>query len=549
MPDPDHKSKPANGHAAGKPAAAPVVAVDADALERRAIAFYQQGHFDAAAQLAMDILAPDKSRIETLLTLAHAMRELGRFDDALKVLRRIAQLDPNHRGAHAAYALTLFYKEDWPRAWRAFDVRFRLMEKPPEVNSRGADGKPVAMKPWRGGAFPPTLLVMGEQGLGDTIQFARFLPLLTAAGVKVTCVVQQRLFKLIGTLDAAIDLRPLEQSGTVQGIKAWTPMMHLPQALNLDPSQFAPRMPYLRAEPERVARWKQRIGTHGFKVGIVWQGNPDPRIDQGRSAPLSAFAPLAEIPDVRLISLQHGPAQEQIAAVPFKDRIETLGDDFDSGPDGFLDTAAVMEALDLIVTVDTSVGHVAGALGRPVLIMLKAVGADWRWLFKRDDTAWYPSARLFRQHKPGDWEELLARIADAVRKRSSAASAMPMTPVSVGELLDKLVILQIKAERIENPQQRANVVMERDALAAIAEPYRARDGVGALMNDLKAINEALWDLEDKIRDCERRQSFEADFREYARAIYVTNDRRAGLKKRINALCGSALVEEKAYKPY
>jgi hypothetical protein len=528
--------------------AAPVT-VDADTLDRRATAFYQQGHFDAAAQLAMDILATDKNRVETLLTLANALRELGRFDDALKVLRRISQLDSNHRLAHAAYALTLFYKEDWPRAWRAFDVRFRLMEKPPEVKSRGADGKPVVLKPWRGGALPPTLLVMGEQGLGDTIQFARFLPLLTQAGVKVTCVVQQRLFKLIRTLDPAIDLRPLETSGTVKGIKAWTPMMHLPQALNLEPSKFAPRVPYLRAAPERVTKWKERIGSRGFKIGIVWQGNPDPRIDQGRSVPLAAFAALAEIPGVRLISLQHGEPAKQIASVPFADRIETLGDDFDSGPDGFLDTAAAMEALDLVVTVDTSVGHVAGALGRPVFILLKAVGADWRWLFQRDDTAWYPTARLFRQRKPGNWEELLTRVADAVRQRIELASAMPMTPVSVGELLDKLVILQIKAEQIENPQQRANVIKERDARSVAARPFLAREGIEALVCDLKAVNEALWELEDRIRDCERRKDFGGEFREHARAIYVTNDRRAGLKKRINALCGSALVEEKAYKPY
>jgi hypothetical protein len=326
-------------------------------------------------------------------------------------------------------------------------------------------------------------------------------------------------------------------------------MMHLPQALNLEPSKFAPRVPYLRAAPERVAKWKERIGSHGFKIGIVWQGNPDPRIDQGRSAPLAAFAPLAKLPGVRLISLQHGEPAKQIASVPFADRVETLDDDFDNGPDGFLDTAAVMETLDLVVTVDTSVGHVAGALGRPVFILLKAVGADWRWLFQRDDTAWYPTARLFRQRKPGDWEELLTRVANTARQRIESASAMPMTPVSVGELLDKLVILQIKAERIENPQQRANVIKERDALTVVAEPYQAREGIEAVVGDLKAVNEALWELEDRIRDCERRKDFGGEFREHARAIYVTNDRRAALKKRINALCGSALVEEKAYKPY
>jgi hypothetical protein len=208
-----------------------------------------------------------------------------------------------------------------------------------------------------------------------------------------------------------------------------------------------------------------------------------------------------------------------------------------------------MEALDLVVTVDTSVGHVAGALGRPVFILLKAVGADWRWLYRRDDTAWYPTARLFRQRKPEDWPELMTRVADAVRQRAGVSSDMPMTPVSVGELLDKLAILQIKAERVENPQQRVNIKRERDALAVIAESYRAREGIGPLVADLKAVNEALWELEDKIRDCERRKDFGDAFRAHARAIYVTNDRRAGLKKRINALCGSALIEEKAYKPY
>jgi hypothetical protein len=550
MTAPGPKSR-ATGSKAGNSQAKASVAVDADVLERRAATLYQQGYFDAAHQLAIDILSGDKNRIEALLTLAHALREMGRFDDALKVLRRIATLDPQHRSAHAAYALTLFYKEDWPRAWRAFDVRFKLMETPPVVTARGADGKPKPMTPWRGGALPATLLVMGEQGLGDTIQFARFLPLLTAGGAKVTCVVQQRLFKLIGTLDADIDLRPLEQAGSVKGIKAWTPMMHLPQALNLAPAQFAPCIPYLHAEPERVARWAKRIGTQGFKIGIAWQGNPDPRIDQGRSAPLAAFAPLADIPGVRLISLQHGKGNDQIAAAPFKGRIETLGEDFDAGPDGFLDTAAVMQTLDLVVTVDTSLGHVAGALGRPLFILLKAVGADWRWLYRREDTAWYPTARLFRQTTPDGWPDLLSRVAAAVRERIDVAgnAGAPLTPVSVGELLDKLAILDIKAERIEDAQQRANVIKERDALAALAAPYRARDGAAPLVAELRSVNEALWDIEDKIRDCERRKDFGDEFLGHARSVYRINDRRAALKKQINLLCGSALIEEKAYKPY
>ncbi len=403
-----------SGSAGGAAAAA---AIDIDVLARRAAIFYEQGHLDAARQLALEITTRYPDHIDSLLTLAHALRELGRFDEAIAVLGRVAKLDSNNARAHSAYALTLFYKEDWPRAWRAFDVRFRLMDSPPQVTVRGKDGKPARLAPWREGPPPPSLLVVGEQGLGDTIMFSRFLPLLAQKGVKVVAVVQAVLFDLLKTLDADIEFRPAEQAGSVAGIKGWTPMMHLPRALGLAPDEFVPKMPYLRAEPERVARRREQIGQRGFKVGIAWQGNYDPRIDQGRSAPLSAFAPLADIPGVRLISLQRGKAEEDIGKVAFAARIENPGADIDVATDGFRETAALIEALDLVVTVDTSIGHLAGALNKPAYIMLKRLGTDWRWLFGRSDTVWYPQTRLFRQRMPGDWGELLERVAADLRRR------------------------------------------------------------------------------------------------------------------------------------
>jgi hypothetical protein len=151
----------------------------------------------------------------------------------------------------------------------------------------------------------------------------------------------------------------------------------------------------------------------------VWQGNPDPRIDGGRSAPLAAFAPLAEIPDARLISLQKGKGLDQIASAPFA--VETLAD-FDSGPDGFIDSAAAMTCLDLVVSVDTAVAHLAGALDIPTIILLKRLGSDWRWLHGRQDTVWYPSVKLFRQSAPGAWAELLGRVAADARSRNAVAA-------------------------------------------------------------------------------------------------------------------------------
>lgn len=527
-----------------------VGSIEFEVLVRRSVALHEQGYFEAARQVALEVVARQKDHIGALIALANALRDLGRFDDALRVLSHVLRLSPDNTTALSSAALTFFFKEDWPRAWRSFDVRFKLMERPPAVTMPGPDGEPVPKPRWREGPVPPSILVLGEQGLGDTIMFARYLPLLRKASARVVCVVQQRLITLLETLNADIEWRPLEQAGNVSGIKAWTTMMQLPHALGLTPDQFTQTIPYLRAESARAARWKENIGTHGFKVGIAWQGNPDKRIDVGRSAPLASFAPLAEISGVRLISLQTHSGLDQLTQVPFGDRVERLGDNFDSGNDGFLDAAAVMEHLDLIITVDTSIGHLAGALGRPAIILLKAVGADWRWLHQRVDTIWYPSLRLFRQHRPGDWHELLARVAADVQNRITASGDLtPVAPVSVGELLDKISILAIKRERIADPVKRANVETEYHALVRTSKTLALPDGVQPLLAQIKAVNETLWDIEDDIRGCEAKSDFGSRFVELARSVYKQNDKRAALKTEINRLCNSSLREEKFHKPY
>jgi tetratricopeptide (TPR) repeat protein len=391
-----------------------------DVAFRRVVLLHEQAYLEPARQLAMDLVKHAPEHLPTLLALADTLRELGRFDEALAVLRRVGQLEPNNTRATAAVALTLFYKQDWARAWRAYEVRFKLID-PPQVTRLGPGNQPVPVTLWRGGSAPTSLLVMTEQGLGDTIQFVRFLPAVAAAGTKVTLVAPSVLFPLLGTLDAPIEFLPSDKSGSVPGIKAWTPLMHLPQALGLDRSAegLTTKIPYLRAEPERIARRRAQIGTAGFKVGISWQGNPDKRIDNGRSAPLAAFAPLAAIPGVRLINLQKGDAANEISSVPFAEKIEIHNSDIDVANDGFRETAAIVECLDLTITVDTAIGHLAGALGRPTLIMLKRLGTDWRWLFNRENTVWYPTVQLMRQVLPGDWNELLGRVAELVRRRAT----------------------------------------------------------------------------------------------------------------------------------
>jgi len=192
-------------------------------------------------------------------------------------------------------------------------------------------------------------------------------------------------------------------------------LLSMPLAFKTEVATIPAAIPYLRAEPEQVRRMRQRIGDTGFKVGLCWQGS---YIAGARSFPLHALEGISRLPGVRLISLQKSDGVEQLDSLPDGMRVETLGGDF---PKDFTDTAAAMEALDLIISCDTSVAHLAGALGRPAWVALRHA-PDWRWLLERKDSPWYSSLRLFRQPAPGDWaglfDEIKARLAAILAERA-----------------------------------------------------------------------------------------------------------------------------------
>ena len=350
--------------------------------------------------------------IAPLLALAEEARAGGRAREAAAALQSLAALVPNDTRIRAALARCLFQAGLWNEAWAAYDVRFELLPTAfPRVTRPGPDG-PVPLPPWRGQGSPEAVLVMGEQGLGDTIQFARYLPLLVARGMRVHAVLDARLHALLAPVTGGVDLRTSGAPGSVPGVRAWLPLMDLPRALGLSPQHYQGRVPYLAADRQRRAKMRARIGEGGLRIGIVWQGNPAAPVDANRSVPLAAFAPLAAIPGVRLFSLQKGPGEEQDARFP----LDRLGPELDGGADWFLDTAAAIEALDLVVAVDTAVLHLAGALGRPVLMLMHGRHADWRWLHAQDVPVWYPSVRLVRCPAGGaDWRGAVARAAFLVR--------------------------------------------------------------------------------------------------------------------------------------
>ncbi len=244
------------------------------------------------------------------------------------------------------------------------------------------------------------LIVFDEQGIGDTIQFCRFLPALAEAGLDITFFCRSPAFRLMQSLPKTI--RCVNTFGPEERFDSEIALSSLPYALGTRLSTIPAPVPYLSAEPDLVASWAERLAQRGsmadFKIGLCWAGNPNVKADPERSIPLTAFLPLMALPGVRVISLQKYHGLEEIAALPEHVRLETLGEDFDGGGDAFIDSAAVMQSLDLVVSCDTSVAHLAGALARPTFLLLKEI-PDWRWLLDRPDSPWYPTMRLFRQPK------------------------------------------------------------------------------------------------------------------------------------------------------
>jgi tetratricopeptide (TPR) repeat protein len=330
-----------------------------------------------------------------------ALRELCRFEEALVSIERAITLDP-------AAPAPRFNAAVMQLQLGRFDVGWKLYESRPTARAPAAWPNPC----WRGEEIrDQTLFVHCEQGMGDTIQFCRYALLAEARGARVVLAVDDRLRRLLQTLSPTI--RFLGPGERPEHFDFHCPLLSLPLAFGTTLDTIPCTTRYLSAEPERVARWRERLGSQGFKIGICWQGNPRNSQDIGRSPRLEMFAPLASIPAVRLISLQKHHGLEQLAAKPAGLRIEELGEEFDSGPDAFIDAAAVMETLDLVISSDTAIAHLAGALARPTWVPLRYV-PEWRWLLDREDSPWYPTLRLFRQNRPGDWTGAFAAMQRAL---------------------------------------------------------------------------------------------------------------------------------------
>ncbi|HEY0836748.1 MAG TPA: tetratricopeptide repeat protein, partial [Azospirillum sp.] len=373
---------------------------DSPAFNNLGVAARESGDPRSAADAFARATRLRGAKAEGVANLGAAMLDLGELDDAAARLEQAARLDPTCAQARKNLGMTLLLRGDLEQGWAEYEHRWDTADF-----RRRTFIQPL----WRGEDIAGrTILVYAEQGLGDTLQFARYVPLLAARGARVILEAPRPLHRLLASLPGEATLIGVDEPRPDFDVHC--PLLSLPLAFGTRLETIPAPIPYLAAEPARVAAWRDRLPKAALRVGIVWQGNPAARIDRGRSPPLSCIVPLARIPGVALVSLQKNHGLDQLAALPPDVRVHAPGDGFDAGPDAFLDTAAVMESLDLIVTSDTSVVHLAGALGRPTWVALKAV-PDWRWLMDRTDSPWYPTLRLFRQATRGGWEGVFGPMA------------------------------------------------------------------------------------------------------------------------------------------
>ncbi len=367
------------------------------------IALGGQGRFDEAAACFREALRlrPDYALAHN--NLGNALKAMGQAREALACFEQALRLRPDGAEFHKNRGTTLLLLGDWERGWPEYEWRHRCKDEPPPAHPLPVwDGAPLAGR---------TILLSAERGLGDTIQFVRYAPLVKERGGTVLVECQAPLARLLAGCPGAD--RVLTAGGDVPiAADVYIPLLSLPAVFRTTPATVPARVPYLNTDAARADSWRRELAPlPGFKVGIVWQGNPRFPGDRWRSAPLAEFAPVAAVPRVRLFSLQkEEEGRRQLP--PLADRFGIT--DLAPRLADFVDTAAVMKSLDLVITTDTAAVHLAGALGVPVW-MATSWAADWRWLLGREDSPWYPNLRLFRQPAWGDWASVFARMAAALR--------------------------------------------------------------------------------------------------------------------------------------
>jgi hypothetical protein len=410
---------------------------NADALHLLGLLHYKRGDIAAAVPFIRQAIAIRPSSAEAHNNLGAALESLGQTGEAIASYARATALKPDFSEALNNLGRTLHDERKFSDAERCFRAALRVKADNPEVHAnlsmlllltgRFEEGwkefewrrtvKAWKNRPhnftqplWNGEALADrSLLVSVEFGFGDTIQFCRYVPLV-ARFARVILEVQRPLLRLVSRMEGVEQV--IAYGDPLPAFDLYCPLMSLPHVLGTTLATIPRQIPYLAADPARVERWRSRLQhLHGFRVGLSWAGNPGLVRDRQRSIALDRLAVLAAVPGVVFVSLQKGAAAAQI-------RSQTSGmvvHDWTDELEDFDETAALIETLDLVIGVDTSIVHLAGALGKPVWL-LNRFDTCWRWLLDRDDSPWYPTLRQFRQPRRDDWDSVLGNVRKALEQ-------------------------------------------------------------------------------------------------------------------------------------
>ncbi|MGD0461132.1 MAG: tetratricopeptide repeat-containing glycosyltransferase family protein [Tepidisphaeraceae bacterium] len=365
----------------------------------------EKGDFDRALSTLHRGLALHPNWPQMYNSIGVTLRICAKYDEAIASYRRAVSIQPDYAEGHWNLGLTLLLVGDFAAGWTQYEWRKKMPDvvrprnfTPPEWTGEKLDGK--------------TILLHAEQGFGDTLQFIRYVPLVVERGGRVIVECPPELATVLRGVEGIQEI--FVQGQTLPSFDTHRSIMSLPLTFGATAQTIPAKVPYLAVPADRIAAWRQRLGDAPLGVGLVWAGGPQYSDDSRRSMRLEHFAPLAAVKSARFHLLQKGPAASQAATPPpGMDLVNWAADLHD-----FVETAALITNLDLVISVDTSVAHLAGALGKPVWVLLPFV-PDWRWMLNRDDSPWYPTMRLFRQPAAGDWATPIAQVVQALHRRAA----------------------------------------------------------------------------------------------------------------------------------
>jgi len=420
---------------------------------------FQKGLLDEAEEYYRKALQFNPKHIDACNSLGVVLLTAGKYQDALHFLRKAVSLQPDSPPAHFYLSCVLLLLGDFKNGWKEYFWRWGMEQfKIPDWP------QPI----WDGWDFTgKTLFIHIEQGFGDMIQIVRYLPLVAKRGGKVILQCQKELLPLIQNVEGVEHI--ITQDESLPSFDIHCPLMCLPMIFDTDLGTIPAKIPYIRADDLLVKQWREKMGgSSSVKVGLIWQGNPVHKNDRERSIVFEKLAPLAEISGVSFYSLQKGTGSEQarspLGSLKLIDFMDEVRD--------FSDTAALVENFDLVISVDTSVAHLAGAMGKAVWTLIQ-YSPDWRWMLDREDSPWYPTMRLFRQPVFGDWDSVIKRIEGELKEFCKRKDLRAHEEKGAGEISDDMssesMAVEEKVEEKHDVQERTVADPQKEEIAIILQ--------------------------------------------------------------------------------